>query len=110
MNMLKNVVASLLLIAATGAAWATERVNINAADAATLDRVLVGVGPAKAEAIVAHRRAHGAFRSIDQLVDVQGIGLATLEKNRDRMVLGAAPARPVARAAAAPAPRAPAQR
>ena len=69
-------------------AGAIERVNINTAEAATIDRVLLNVGPAKAEAIVAHRRQHGAFRSVEQLAMVKGIGLKTIEKNRDRIVLG----------------------
>ncbi|WP_133500263.1 ComEA family DNA-binding protein [Cognatilysobacter terrigena] len=73
---------------------AVERVNINTADAATLDRVLVNVGPAKAQEIVSYRKTNGPFRTIDQLALVKGIGLKTIEKNRDRIVLGAVPARP----------------
>lgn len=69
-------------------AFAAEKVNINTADAASLDRVLIGVGPTKAEAIVAYRKQNGAFRSADQMVGVKGIGLATIEKNRDRIMLG----------------------
>ena len=80
-----------LLFAAT--AFAAEKVNINTADARTIDRVLVGVGPSKAEAIVAYRKANGAFKSADQLASVKGIGLSTIEKNRDRIVVaGGAPA------------------
>jgi competence protein ComEA len=87
---------------------AVEKVNINTADAATLDRVLQGVGPAKAAAIVEHRRQHGPFRSVEQLVNVRGIGPATLEINRDRITVGPAPAaapasRPAAQAAVPPA-------
>ena len=63
--LIKTLVLSALL--ATSALAGGERVNINTADAATLDRVLVNVGPSKAEAIVAHRKANGAFRSADQL-------------------------------------------
>jgi competence protein ComEA len=87
---LKSLALSALLV---GSAFAADKVNINTADAPTLDRVLVGVGPSKAEAIVAYRKANGAFRSADQLAAVKGIGLATVEKNRDRiLVSGAAPA------------------
>ena len=88
----KSLALSLLL---AGSAFAAEKVNINSADAPTLDRVLVNVGPAKAQAIVAHRKANGAFRSAEQLALVKGIGLKTVEKNRDRIVVGgaAAPAR-----------------
>jgi competence protein ComEA len=99
MNKLVLVLKSLALYAllASSALAGGERVNINTADAATLDRVLVGIGPSKAEAIVIYRKANGAFRSADQLASVKGIGLATIEKNRDRIVIAggavAAPAR-----------------
>ena len=90
-TLLKSLTLALLL---TGTAFAADRVNINTADAATIDRVLLNIGPSKAEAIVAHRKANGAFRSAEQLAMVKGIGLKTVEKNRDRIVLGAvAPAR-----------------
>ena len=82
---------SLLL---AGTALAADKVNINTADAATIDRVLLNVGPSKAQAIVAYRKEHGAFRSAEQLALVKGIGLKTIEKNRDRIVVGgAAPAK-----------------
>jgi competence protein ComEA len=74
-----------LLFAAT--AFAAEKVNINTADARTIDRVLVGIGPSKAEAIVAYRKEHGSFKSADQLASVKGIGLSIVEKNRDRIVV-----------------------
>ena len=97
MKSLTTLFSSLILsLALAGAAIAGETVNINTADAATIDRVLVNVGPAKAEAIVAHRKANGAFRSAEQLALVKGIGLKTVEKNRDRIALGAA--RPAAKA------------
>ena len=41
------------------------------------------------DAIVAHRKANGGFESADQLAEVKGIGLATVEKNRDRIQVGA---------------------
>jgi competence protein ComEA len=56
--------------------------NINTADAQTLAEKLNGIGQTKAEAIVAYRDQHGAFKSVDELVNVTGIGAATLEKNR----------------------------
>ncbi len=62
-----------------------ETVDINQADAATLDRVLIGIGAKKAEAIVAYRQANGAFIQIEDLDQVKGIGAATIEKNRSRM-------------------------
>lgn len=60
-------------------------VNLNTADAATLQRELAGIGAAKAQAIVAYREQHGNFASVDELLEVKGIGEATLEKNRDKL-------------------------
>lgn len=82
------VYALLLSVALSGAALAAEVVNINTADAATLDSVLLNVGPAKAQAIVEYRREHGAFKSVEQLAMVKGIGLKTVEKNRERITVG----------------------
>ena len=60
-------------------------VNLNTADAATLQAALVGIGEVKAQAIVDHRTANGPFASVDELLEVKGIGPATLEKNRTRL-------------------------
>jgi competence protein ComEA len=60
-------------------------VNLNTADAAALETGLIGIGPAKAQAIIEHRTSNGPFASIDELLEVKGIGPATLEKNRSRL-------------------------
>lgn len=73
---------------AMAAAPSNQVVNINSADAVTLDRVLVGIGPSKAQAIVDYRKAHGAFKSVSALADVKGIGPATLQRNTGRISLG----------------------
>jgi competence protein ComEA len=57
-------------------------VNLNTADAATLD-TLPGVGPATAAKILAWREQHGRFESVDDLLDVGGIGEAKLDAIRD---------------------------
>lgn len=62
-------------------------VNLNTADAATLQRELLGIGATKAQAIVAYREAHGNFASVDELLEVKGVGEATLEKNRDKLTV-----------------------
>lgn len=62
-------------------------VNINTASAAEIQDKLVGIGAKKAQAIVDYRTKNGAFLSIEQLKEVSGIGAATLEKNRSRIVL-----------------------
>ncbi len=57
-------------------------VDLNTADEAALE-TLPGVGPATAAAIVAHREANGPFRSVEDLLDVRGIGDAKLDALRD---------------------------
>ncbi|MBK9664640.1 MAG: helix-hairpin-helix domain-containing protein [Gammaproteobacteria bacterium] len=48
---------------------------------------LQGVGLKKAEAIVAYRNEHGPFKSVDDLVNVKGIGEKSLEKLRPQVAL-----------------------
>lgn len=61
-------------------------VNVNTA---TLDdlETLPGIGPVKAQAIIDYRNEHGDFESIDELENVQGIGVKTLEKIESCVVL-----------------------
>jgi competence protein ComEA len=54
------------------------RIRINTADEEALAR-LPGIGPSKARAIVEDRKAHGPFRTLEDLGRVRGIGPATLE-------------------------------
>ena len=61
-------------------------VDLNAADATQLD-TLPGVGPVTAAAILAHRDEIGAFTSIEELLDVDGIGPATLEEIRPHVTV-----------------------
>lgn len=56
-------------------------VDLNDADEAALD-ALPGIGPATAAAIIEHRRQIGRFTSVEQLLDVRGIGEAKLEQLR----------------------------
>lgn len=58
------------------------RVNINRADAAELQR-LPGVGVVTAQAILEYRAQHGPFQSVEQLLEVRGIGEKRLAKLRD---------------------------
>lgn len=54
-------------------------VNLNTADEAALD-TLPGVGPVTAGAILAWRDAHGGFTAVEELLEVDGIGPATLDE------------------------------
>ncbi len=58
-------------------------VNVNTADAAAIAEELNGVGVKKAQAIIDYRSENGNFKSIEALTEVKGIGLKTVEKNRD---------------------------
>ncbi|HEY8384960.1 MAG TPA: helix-hairpin-helix domain-containing protein [Porticoccaceae bacterium] len=62
-------------------------VNINTASAEEIAAVLTGVGLTKAQAIVAWRESNGAFTRVEQLLEVKGIGQATLDKNVSRIGL-----------------------
>ncbi|MBD8526490.1 ComEA family DNA-binding protein [Pseudomarimonas arenosa] len=89
MNTFKTFLLSLMLsFALMGSALAAGKVDINSATAAQIADAMNGVGMAKAEAIVAHRTEHGPFKSIDQLAEVKGIGLKTVEKNREVIEVG----------------------
>jgi len=67
---------SLLWAASVGAA-----VDLNRASQAELES-LPGIGPVKAEAILAYRRQHGPFRRLEELQRVPGIGPATVNRLR----------------------------
>jgi competence protein ComEA len=85
----KSILASIVLsLALALPAFAVESVDINTADATTLAEGLNGIGLSKAEAIVAYRNEHGAFASADDLANVKGIGMKTVERNRDLIVVG----------------------
>jgi competence protein ComEA len=64
-----------------GATTVPAPVNLNAATAEQLD-TLPRVGPATAAAIIEWRTRHGAFHTVDDLLDVSGIGPARLEQLR----------------------------
>ena len=53
-------------------------VNVNKANSAQL-QTLNGIGPSKAQEILTYRKAHGAFKTVDELVNVKGIGAKTLQ-------------------------------
>jgi competence protein ComEA len=72
----------------TLAAWAAEPVNINTASAEQIAQSLNGIGLSKAELIVQYRETHGAFTHVDELVNVKGVGLRTVDKNRGMILLG----------------------
>ena len=75
-------VCTLLLGLSPFFSWASEPVNINLSSFKVLAESLQGAGPVKAHRMVEYREAHGPFERFDELAAVQGIGSATVEKNR----------------------------
>lgn len=65
---------------------AEELININTAPLAELMQ-LSGIGEVKGSAIIAYREEHGAFSSVDELLNVKGIGEKTLDKIRARITV-----------------------
>lgn len=90
---LSAVFAALFLVCASVSTIAAEAdselavVNINTASAEELATMLDGVGEARAELIVKFREEQGPFTSVEQLLEVKGVGTATLEKNREKIQL-----------------------
>jgi competence protein ComEA len=82
---------SLVLLLATGLfsiwAWAAQPVNVNSASAEEIAESLKGIGLSKAEAIVNYRSENGDFKHVDELVNVKGIGIRTVDINRDYILL-----------------------
>ena len=60
----------------------TCKVNINTADIEELVK-LPGIGETKAKAVIAYREAFGGFVSIEEIMEVKGIGQATYDKIKD---------------------------
>lgn len=81
MKRLYSFILLLCMAMVSGSVFA-EPVNINKADAHALAMNIKGIGLKKAEAIVAYRKAHGRFKSVDELSRVKGIGVKTVENNR----------------------------
>lgn len=81
MDMIKGLILALLITTAAGAG-AAETIDINTADKATL-MMVKGVGERRAEAIISYREQFGPFDSVEELMEIEGIGPATINANRD---------------------------
>jgi competence ComEA-like helix-hairpin-helix protein len=62
-------------------------VNLNTATSEQL-QLVPGIGPATADKILQMRKAYGAFKSVDDLLAIRGIGPKRLEKMRKYLTVG----------------------
>lgn len=103
---MNRILACLALAAACAVvpSVASAAVNLNTA---TRDELLAvpGIGPAKAQAIVEHRNAHGPFASVDDLKEVKGFRAKLVEKLRPEFTVAAPPPKPAAKGDAKAAPK-----
>lgn len=60
-------------------------INLNTATQDELVRELNGIGQAKAKSIIEYREKYGPFISINQIMEVSGVGPAIFEKNKDKL-------------------------
>ena len=77
----------LMLVAGLMALPALAALNINTASQSELEAVK-GVGPSKAQSIIAYREANGSFKSLDDLDNVKGFGKASIEKLKGELTVG----------------------
>ncbi len=109
-NVLRILVSASLifsLLAATSFAKKkppAKPVNINTATSEEL-QLVPGIGPATAEKILQMRKSYGAFKSVDDLLAIRGLGPKRLEKMRKYLTVGKpAATKPAALPSATPPP------
>jgi competence protein ComEA len=87
MKFLLTLLATCML---ASVAWAADPVNVNTASAEEIAESLNGIGLSKASLIVEYREANGPFTHADELINVKGIGVRTVDKNKDMILLQSA--------------------
>ena len=90
MKLFHTLFLTLILLFSTSAMSAqtmAAKVNINTANAEQIATSMNGIGDNKAKAIVEYRKTHGKFKSVNDLENVDGIGLKTVEKNKGKITL-----------------------
>lgn len=91
----KSIYAGLILMAfaliSASQIYAEDKININTATASELT-ALPGIGDKIAEDIIAYRTEHGGFKSVEELIEVDGIGEKKFEAIKDLVTVEGAPA------------------
>ena len=87
-RMMILLVALAMVISFCGVIQAqnTGKINLNKATVEELSQ-LKGIGMNYAKRIVQYRDKNGPFKHVEDLLNVQGIGPKTLEKNKDRIIV-----------------------
>lgn len=78
---IKSLVLVAILSATSFSAFA-EMVNMNKADAAAFQHYLKGIGEKKAESIIKYRTEHKEFKTVEEIMEVKGIGEGIFKKNQ----------------------------
>lgn len=89
---MKNLIGSMLILAALVAFPAYAAVDINTATQSELE-VVKGLGPAKAKAIITYRESKGGFKTLDELDNVKGFGKASIDKLKADLAVGSVKAK-----------------
>ncbi|MDX2425745.1 MAG: helix-hairpin-helix domain-containing protein [Cycloclasticus sp.] len=84
---MKNIIALLIVLLCLLTSLSAFAVNVNTASAEEISEELKGIGIAKAGAIVRYREEKGPFKSLEDLINVKGVGAATIDKNRENIQL-----------------------
>lgn len=84
---MKQILTALIAAFFSLATWAAQPVNVNKASAEEISENLKGIGMSKAVKIVEYREANGNFIHVDELVNVKGIGVRTVDQNRGMILL-----------------------
>ena len=87
MSTIRSLLLFFVMLLTVPALVLADPVDINSADVETLASNIDGVGTQKAIAIVQYREANGPFSSLDDLANVQGIGMKTIDRNRDKLTV-----------------------
>lgn len=84
----KTLLATLImLIFVPSLVIAGEMININTAGKEAL-MLVKGIGEKRAEAIITWRQKNGPFKSVDELVGINGIGKSIVDANRSNLTIG----------------------
>ena len=82
----RHLMACVILLVA-GVVHAGEPVNINTADAEALAAAINGVGIKRARDIISYRQKNGPFESVDELAQISGIGMQTVDRSRANLTV-----------------------